>query len=384
MAENDTSQEKTEQPTPKRLREAREKGQVARSRELNTTLVLLAGAGALLLMGGGIFQRLQEILRRSFTIERELIFDTGAMHAMLQLRITEGLIMLLPVFLVLIVAAVLGPLSLGGGGFSGKAMAPKWSKLNPISGLKRIFSLQGLMEFGKTLAKFVLIAAIGGLLLWQLSGALMGLGHQPLQRGLMHAGYMVGWTFLTLAATLILVALVDVPFQLWNHQKQLRMTKQQIKDEFKETEGKPEVKSRIRQTQYDISRRRMMGEVPKADVVVTNPTHYAVALRYDQEGMRAPRVVAKGADLIAAEIRERARAANVPLFSAPPLARALYFTTRLDQEIPAGLYVAVAHVLAYVYQLRAATQSGAARRPDPPTDLPVPDDLLRRAPPRED
>jgi flagellar biosynthesis protein FlhB len=384
MAENDTSQEKSEQPTPKRLREAREKGQVAASRELNTTLVLLGGAGGLLLMGGSIFSHLQEILRRSWSLERELLLDSGMLHSMLQLRITEGLLMLLPLFLLLMVAAVLGPISMGGGGFSGQAMAPKWDKLNPISGLKRIFSLQGLMEFGKTLIKFVLITAISGALLWQLFGSLMGLGHQPLERGLMHAGHMLGWTFLALAAVLILVALVDVPFQLWNHQKQLRMTKQQVKDEFKETEGKPEVKSRIRQTQYDMARRRMMSEVPKADVVVTNPTHYAVALRYDQQGMKAPRVVAKGADLVAAEIRERARAAGVPMFSAPPLARALYFTTRIDQEIPAGLYVAVAHVLAYVYQLRAAAGSGAARRPEPPTDLPVPDELLRRAPPRED
>ncbi len=383
MAENDTSQEKSEQPTPKRLREAREKGQVARSRELNTTLVLLGGAGGLLLMGGGLFQGLQEILRRSWTVERELLLDTGTLHVVLQTRITEGLVMLLPFFLLLIVAAVLGPLSLGGGRFSGQAMAPKWSKLNPISGLKRIFSLQGLMEFGKTLIKFVLIAAVGGTLLWQLSDALMGLGHQPLERGLMHAGYMIGWTFLTLAATLILVALVDVPFQLWNHQKQLRMTKQQVKDEFKETEGKPEVKSRIRQTQQEIASRRMMAEVPKADVVVTNPTHFAVALRYDQEGMRAPRVVAKGADLMAAQIRERARAAGVPLFAAPPLARALYYSTRVDQEIPAGLYVAVAHVLAYVYQLRTAGQAGA-RQPEPPTDLPVPDELQRGARPPED
>jgi flagellar biosynthetic protein FlhB len=384
MAENDTSQEKSEQPTPKRLREAKEKGQVARSRELNTTLVLLGGGAGLLIMGGSVLGRLQDILRASFTVERDMMFEPGVLHEMLLLRISEALIMLLPLFALLLVAAVAGPLSMGGGGFSGKAMAPKLSKLNPISGLKRIFSSQGLMEFGKTLLKFVLITSVGGALLWQMSDTLLGLGHQPLERGLMHAGYIIGWTFLTLAAVLILVALIDVPFQLWSHQKQLRMTKQQVKDEFKETEGKPEVKSRIRQTQHDIARRRMMAEVPKADVVVTNPTHYAVALRYDQTGMRAPRVVAKGADLVAAEIRERAREAGVLLFSAPPLARALYFSTRLDQEIPAGLYVAVAQVLAYVYQLRAASRESGARRPEAPTDLPVPDDLLRRTPPRED
>jgi flagellar biosynthesis protein FlhB len=382
MAENENSQEKSEQPTPKRLREAREKGQVASSRELNTTLVLLAGAGSLLVMGGPMLARIQELIRRSFVLERDLIFDSGQIHALLQLRLTEALITLLPLFLVLTVAAVAGPVLMGGGRPSGKAMAPKWNKLNPISGIKRIFSWQGLMEFGKTLAKFVLITTLAGLMLWQLSDSLMGLGHQSMESGLVHAGHLVSWTFLLLAASLILVALVDVPFQLWNHQKQLRMTKQEIKDEFKETEGKPEVKSRIRQRQMEISRRRMMAQVPKADVVVTNPTHYAVALRYDQQGMGAPRVVAKGADLVAAEIRELARAAGVPLFPAPPLARALYFSTRLDQEIPAGLYVAVAQVLAYVYQLRSAGRPGA-RTPTPPRDLPVPDELLRRAPPGE-
>jgi flagellar biosynthesis protein FlhB len=382
MAENENSQEKSEQPTPKRLREAREKGQVANSRDLNTTLVLLGGSGALLVMGGPMLTRIEELIRRSFILERDLIFDPAQLHAVLQLRLTEALVTLLPLFAVLVVVAVAGPIFMGGGRPSGKAIAPKWSKLNPIKGLQRIFSWQGLMELGKTLAKFTLIAGIAGFLLWQLSGSLMGLGHQSLERGLAHAGYMVGWTFLMLAASLILIALVDVPFQLWNHQKQLRMTKQEVKDEFKETEGKPEVKSRIRQTQMEIARRRMMAEVPRADVVVTNPTHYAVALRYDQKGMGAPRVVAKGADLVAAQIRELARSAGVPLFPAPPLARALYYSTRLDQEIPAGLYVAVAQVLAYVYQLRAATRAGA-QTPAPPQDLPVPDELLRRAPPGE-
>jgi flagellar biosynthesis protein FlhB len=382
MAENENSQEKSEQPTPKRLREAREKGQVANSRDLNTTLVLLGGSGALLVMGGPMLARIQELIRRSFVLERDVIFDTSQLHTLLQLRITEGLITLLPLFMVLAVVAVAGPILMGGGRPSGKSLAPKWEKLDPIKGLKRIFSWQGLMELGKTLAKFSMISGIAGFLLWQLSDSLMGLGHQSLERGLAHAGYMVGWTFLMLAASLILIALVDVPFQLWNHQKQLRMTKQEIKDEFKETEGKPEVKSKIRQAQMEISRRRMMAEVPKADVVVTNPTHYAVALRYDQQGNGAPKVVAKGADLVAAEIRQLARASGVPLFAAPPLARALYYSTRLDQEIPAGLYVAVAQVLAYVYQLRASRRQGA-NTPLPPQELPVPDELLRRAPPGE-
>jgi flagellar biosynthetic protein FlhB len=379
MADNDQSQEKTEQPSARKLQKAREKGDVARSRELNTTLILLIGGGALLVLGGGIFSRLQAILRDSFLIERATIYDPAQMLFQLQATITTALFMLIPLFGILIVGAVLGPISLGGGNFSSKAMAPKLSKLNPISGLKRIFSTQGLMEFGKTLLKFTLVATVAGFLLWQLSGSLLGLGHQDLQPGMIHAAYIIGWTFVTLSAALILVALVDVPFQLWTHQKKLRMTKQEVRDEFKETEGKPEVKMKIRQTQQQLARGRMMAEVPRADVVVTNPTHFAVALRYDQDRMRAPIVVAKGADLVAAEIRERARNAGVPLLSAPVLARALYFSTRLEQEIPAGLYMAVAQVLAYVFQLRAAGGSDAPEAPTPPTDLPVPTELQRTA-----
>lgn len=379
MAENDQSQEKSEQPSPKKLQQAREKGDVARSRELNTTLILLVGGGALLLLGGSLFARLQTILKNNFQIERAKIFDPAYMMVALESAITTALFMLVPLFGILIVAAVLGPVALGGGKFAAKALAPKLSKLNPISGLKRIFSVQGLMEFGKTLLKFSLVASVAGFLLWQLSGSLLGLGHQDLQPGMIHAAYLIGWTFVTLAAALILVALVDVPFQLWSHQKKLRMTKQEVRDEFKETEGKPEVKSKIRQTQQQLARSRMMAEVPKADVVITNPTHFAVALRYDGDRMRAPVVVAKGADLVAAEIRERALSAGVPLLSAPVLARALFFSTRLEQEIPAGLYLAVAQVLAYVFQVRAAGGADAPDAPPAPTDLPVPDDLRRTA-----
>lgn len=384
MAENeDTSQEKTEEPTPKRLRDAKEKGQVARSRELNTTFVLLAGASSLLVFGNYLLGEFIGMWRESFSFEREMLFDPNVLYVLFMTKVMESLVILLPLFGILIVAAIIGPISMGGGAPSAQAIAPKLSKLDPIAGIKRIFSWQGLMEFVKTLLKFVLIAVVAGILLWGLSDALLGLGHQPLDVGLAHAAYMIGWTFLLLAAVLILVAVVDVPFQLWNHQKQLRMTKQQVKDEFKETEGKPEVKSKIRQTQHEMAQRRMMAQVPQADVVVTNPTHFAVALRYDQKGMRAPVVVAKGADLVAAEIRERARAAQVPLFAAPLLARALYYSTRLDQEIPAGLYMAVAQILAYIYQLRAAERGEVEQPPETPTDLPVPDEFLKRGPTQE-
>ncbi|SEQ17873.1 flagellar biosynthetic protein FlhB [Ectothiorhodospira magna] len=383
MAENESSQEKTEQPTPKRLRDAQDKGQVASSKELNTTLVLLAGSTTLLVFGGTILNHIQALIRNSLIIDRERIFDPAFMQVALQARIGDALMILAPMFLILVITAVIGPVVMGGGRFRAKGLQPKPDKLSPIKGLKRIFGPQGLMELAKTLAKFTLIATMAVTILWQFSDRLLGLAAQDMLPGLVSAGYMIAWTFVALSATLILVVMIDVPFQLWNHQRQLRMTKQEVKDEFKQTEGKPEVKSRVRQLQYEVSRRRMMAEVPKADVVVTNPTHFAVALRYDQTKGGAPKVVAKGADLVAAEIRDVARQAGVTLLSAPPLARALYYNTRLDQEIPAGLYVAVAQVLAYVYQLRAAVKEGEAV-PVPPTDLPVPDEFLKRdVPPAE-
>lgn len=374
MAENESSQEKTEEPTPKRLRDAQDKGQVASSKELNTTLVLLAGSVTLLTFGGAMMDRIQELFRRSFMIDRARIFDPAYMLTALEDRLAQGLLILAPLMGVLAIAAVIGPVVMGGGRFRPQGMAFKGEKLDPMKGLKRIFGPQGAMELGKTLAKFGLIATVASIILWTFANRIIALGGQEMGPGLAHAGYLIAWTFVALSATMIFVTLIDVPFQIWNHQRQLRMTKQEVKDEYKETEGKPEVKSKIRQTQQEISRRRMMAEVPKADVVVTNPTHFAVALKYNQSGMRAPRVVAKGADFVAAEIRETARSHGVTVFSAPPLARALYFGTKLDQEIPAALYVAVAQVLAYVYQLRSAQRQGG-EPPPPPTDLPVPDDL---------
>ncbi|MCG5511095.1 flagellar biosynthesis protein FlhB [Ectothiorhodospira lacustris] len=383
MAENESSQEKTEQPTPKRLRDAQDKGQVASSKELNTTLVLLTGSTTLLLFGGVFLNHIQALMRNSLIIDRDRIFDPSFMLTALHARIGEGLMILAPLFLVLVIAAVTGPVVMGGGRFRLKGLEPKPDKLSPIKGLKRIFGPQGLMELAKTLAKFSLISVVAMGILWQFSDRLLGLGGQEMVPGVVSAGYMIAWTFVALSVSLILVVMIDVPFQLWNHQRQLRMTKQEIKDEFKETEGKPEVKSRVRQLQYEVSRRRMMAEVPKADVVVTNPTHFAVALKYDQQKGGAPRVVAKGADLVAGEIREVARQSGVTILSAPPLARALFHSTRLEQEIPAGLYVAVAQVLAYVYQLRNALREGGVV-PTPPTDLPVPDEFLKRdVPPAE-
>ncbi len=375
MAKDD-GQERTEQPTPKKLEEARKKGQVPRSRELNTLVMMLASSGGLLLLGDQIVLGLSELMQSGLQIERTHAFDTRAMGLLLGGAIRDAIGLIIPFCLLLLIAALLGPMALGGGSVSLQAMAPKFSKLNPIKGLGRIFSLKGLTELLKALLKFVLIGSVGALLLWKKRDAFLGLGDEPLYQAIAHAGHLLGWAFLALSAALLLIAAVDVPFQLWDHSRQLRMTRQEVKDEMKDTEGRPEVKGRIRQLQREMAQRRMMHAVPEADVVVTNPTHYAVALRYDPETMRAPKVVAKGGDLIAARIRALAQDADVPLLSSPALARALFFSTELEQEVPAALYLAVAQVLAYIFQLRAARREGG-EVPTPPSELPVPDEFFK-------
>jgi flagellar biosynthetic protein FlhB len=370
----ESGQERTEQPTAKRLRESREKGQVPRSKELNSMALLLAAAGGFLLMGQGMLADLGELLRHGLAIEQARDMSKAAVMEVLVGALQHSLVIIAPMLLWLTVVVIMTPVGLGGWSFSTKAIAFKLDKLDPIKGFGRMFALRGLMELLKVLAKFALVTAISGSVLWSLMDDLLGLGDEPLESALAHVAHLCGWSFLASSCALILIAAIDVPFQLWQHNKQLKMTKQEIKDENKETDGRPEVKGRIRALQQELSRRRMMEQVPKADVVITNPTHFAVALRYDHLNMRAPVVVAKGADLIAAQIRLVADQHDVTIVSAPPLARALYANTEIDREIPAGLYVAVATVLAYVYQLRHAYENGDMP-PDQPDDLPIPDHL---------
>ena len=370
MAEHESGQEKTEQPTPKRLREARQKGQVARSRELNTMLSLLVGAVGLLLLGKFMLGGLAELVSNSLSLDPKQIRESSMMAATLGDTFIDALLLLVPLFVLLIVAAFAGPLFVGGFAFSMKAVAFKVEKINPIKGLGRMFSVKSLVELIKAIAKFLVVAGVATLLLWELLDDLLALGMEELNNALAHSASLLAWAFIGLSAALVLIAAIDVPFQLYQHTKQLKMTKQEVKDEMKESEGRPEVKGKVRQLQREMSQRRMMEEVPTADVVITNPTHFAVALKYHDAGAGAPVVVAKGADHIAAQIREIAQQHNVVLFSAPPLARALYATTELDQEIPADLYLAVAQVLAYVYQLKTMIDGEA---PQMPTDLPVPE-----------
>lgn len=374
MAENENGQERTESATGKKLDEAREKGQIPRSRELNTAALMLASAVGLLWLGGRIMVRLQEIMRSSLSRTREELFKPTVMTETLQHVLSDYFLMLAPFFMLLLVVAMVAPAAIGGWNFSASAFGLKFSKLNPISGMKRIFSWNGVIELLKSMVKFVLVGGVTLLMLRNSLGEIVGLGYESLESALAHSGHLVIGAFITLSLSLLVIAAVDVPFQIWNHAQQLRMSKQDVKEESKDLEGRPEIKGRIRTMQREMARRRMMEKVPMADVIVTNPTHYAVALQYRQDQMGAPRVVAKGADLLAARIRAVAGEHHIPVLEAPPLARALFFNTELDQEIPAGLYLAVAQVLAYVYQLKAARTHGGTV-PDKPSDLPIPDDL---------
>lgn len=377
MAEQDSAQEKTEQPSAKRLDQAREKGQVPRSQELNTVMVLMASAIAMLFIGERLIASLGDVMTLSLSVDRKQIFTTSMMAAQLWAAVKIMALDLGLFLAVTVVAALSAPALIGGWNFSAQAMGIKPEKLSPLKGLKRIFGPQGLVELGKAFGKFLLVGFFGTLILWGMRDRLLTLGKQEVDPAMAELGYLVVWGCLAICASLILIVLIDVPFQKWNHQRQLKMTKQEVKDEHKETDGSPEVKGRIRRMQIELSQARMMQDVPNADVIITNPTHYAVALRYDQTKSGAPVLVAKGADLIAQQIRLVGQQHDVPILSAPPLTRAIYYNTEIGQEIPAGLYIAVAQVLAFVFQLRRYQTKGGNKPHLNPEDLPIPDVFKR-------
>ena|SRR3990167_789877 len=376
MAESESGADKSEEPTGKRLEESRKKGQIARSRELNTVAVTMAGIGGLLVYGGDFGQALLELMRGNFALSRDVLLDDGSMALYLLASGKFALEAILPLLVILLIASILGPIALGGWLFSPEALAPKASRMNPGSGLKRMFSTQALAELLKALAKFTVILLVALAVLSADQDDLLAMANEPLEAAIIHSAEVVGWSMLWMSCGLILIAAVDVPFQLWDHKQKLMMTKQEVRDEYKDSEGKPEVKSRIRQMQREMAERRMMAAIPTADVVITNPTHFAVALKYDPAKGTAPVLLAKGGDFMALKIREIAQQHKVMVLESPGLARAVYFSTELDQEIPAGLYLAVAQVLAYVYQLKQF-RSGKGKRPGPLPDLPIPPDLRR-------
>lgn len=369
MADEQQQQDRTEQPTPKRLEDARRKGDVPRSRELTMTTVMLSGAAAILLLAGSSGERLVEGFRAGFSIERNAAFDPSLMVDALGAGILSGLLAVAPLAAVLVAAALGGAALLGGWSFSMQAAAFRAERMSPVKGIKRIFSAHALNELAKAIAKFALVAAFAALWLWRSMDELLALGFQAVEPAIADAARLAVTSLLVVSASLLLVAAADVPFQLMSYRKKLRMTRTEVRDELKETEGRPEVKSRIRSLQQQAATRRMMDAVPEADVVIVNPTHFAVALRYVDSRMRAPRVVAKGRGHVAARIRELAEQHGVPLFSAPPLARALFRSTPVGEEIPALLYTAVAQVLAYVYELRKPRSPGRQPvRPNPEVD----------------
>ncbi|MCY1402153.1 Flagellar biosynthetic protein FlhB [compost metagenome] len=377
MAESESGQDKTEDPTEKKKKDAREKGEIARSKELNTLAIMLAGAGALLVFGGALAQEMMDLMRLNFSLSRDVVLDQRAMGTYLLHSGKIALLAIQPVMITLLLAALIGPISLGGWLFSAGTMAPKFSRMNPGAGLKRMFSGKAVAELLKALAKFIIVLFVALVVLSADIDDLLRIAHEPLDRAIVHSLQVVGWSTLWMACGLVIIAAVDVPIQLWESIKKLKMTKQEVRDEHKDQEGRPEVKQRIRQLQREMSQRRMMAAIPEADVVITNPTHYAVALKYDPEKGGAPVLLAKGSDFLALKIREIAAANEILLLESPALARSIYYSTELEQEIPGGLYLAVAQVLAYVYQIRQY-RAGKGKRPDPlKDDLPIPPDLRR-------
>jgi flagellar biosynthetic protein FlhB len=371
MAENADGTEKTEDPSEKKLREAREKGQIPRSRELTTLLMTLSAALYLLFFGQGIINGFITITTKGLSFDRQHAFDTQQLFNLILALFQEAIIMTLPFIFLMVLIALISPMLLGGWSFSTSTLVPKISKLNPISGIKRMFSAKALLELLKALAKFVLVLGVASYFLYSVFDRVLALSQEPLYMAMMHSAELIMQAFVFVSLSLLIVAMIDVPFQIWEHTKQLKMTKQEVKEEFKQQEGNPEVKGRIRQLQRQMAQQRMMQKVPEADVVVTNPTHFSVALKYDPETMNEPIVLAMGADFMASQIRTIAKEHNIPIIEAPPLARALYYNAEIDQPIPYELFKAVAAILAYVFQLRQGQKVSSVDF----TNLPVPEEL---------
>lgn len=374
MAE-DSGQERTEEPTSKKISDARKKGQVARSKELGTTFVLLFSAIALLMYGPGIGKALYNVMGRMLTLNRNETYDTTKMFAVWA-EIASELIFPMAMFVFIIaIAGIVGNTLLGGFNFSWQAAAPKASKMSPMKGIKRMLGPQAAIELLKSILKFVLVAGFAILLINMYFNEILHLSIEQIPSSIEHALEIIAWMFLALSCTMIIISAIDAPYQSYNHHKQLKMTLQEVKDEYKNSEGDPQIKARIRRTQREMSQRRMMQDVPDADVVVTNPTHYSVALKYDTERAGAPIVLAKGVDELAMQIRKIAKGRDVPIVESPVLTRSLYHTTEVGDQIPEKLFTAVAQVLAYVFQLNRF-KKGKGKRPTAlSSNLPIPDDL---------
>lgn len=373
MATED-SQEKTEEPTERRREDAREKGQIVRSKELSTMVLILGGVLTMYGLGGYLADNLYSIFYKGFSLSRDYAFDPQLLLQHVYKLSIRGVVTVLPFLGIILFVAVLAPALVGGFNFSFESINFKWDRLDLINGLKKMFSWKSAIEFIKAILKFGLVVLFSFVIFNNKIALVFALDRESINVAVYNSLEILLYTGLILSFSLIIITILDVPFQMWDHARQLRMTKQEIRDDMKETEGRPEVKRKIREKQRELRRRRMMSKVPTASVVITNPTHFAVAIKYDELNMRAPVVVAKGADLIAEMIKKVAKANKVPFVSAPPLARSLYYHVELDEEIPAGLYVAVAKILAYVYELELYNE-GQGKVPTQPDEWSIPKEL---------
>lgn len=363
--------ERTEPASPRRLEQAREDGQVARSQELNTFALLASVGIAIWMLGGQLLSGLTGLMRNGLTLAAEDGFHAEQMVRLLGRHGGTGFMTVAPVLAAAFLAALVAPLLLNGWLFTLRPLQPNFSRLNPLSGFGRIFSAHGLVELVKAILKVLVVGGVATMVIWSSLDAVLALSQETTASATRHAAHLVGWTLILMVGGMLLIVAIDVPYQIWNHYRKLRMSRAELKREAKESEGDPQIKARIRSLQREAARKRMMAEVPKADVVITNPTHYAVALSYKENSMRAPRIVAKGQDLTAMRIRELAKEHRIPVVEAPPLARALHRHADLGDEIPETLYTAVAEVLAYVFQLRRFNLEGG-RVPQLPAELVVP------------
>jgi flagellar biosynthesis protein FlhB len=367
MAESEMGGERTEEPSQRRLQEARERGQIPRSRELTNFATMIGGSAALVAIGGTVAAHLSQLMRRSLIIDEKSLHTTDSMAKSLGDAGISAVTAILPVFGALVCMVLLASVLLGGWNFSTKALTPDFSRLSPLSGIKRLFGLHGVSELAKALLKCLVVSAVCAAIVSSIFGDVLALGAMAPRAAISRGAGLLSWAFVWLCASLALVAIVDVPLQIFQFKRALRMTRQELRDESKELDGRPETKQRIRQMQQTLARRRMMHKVPTADVLIVNPTHFAVALKYDPKKMRAPVVLAKGVDLVAQNIRRIAEEHRVPVFESPKLARALYRSTDLNKEIPSGLYAAVAQILSYIFRVRTLNPTIAARvvRPNP-------------------
>ncbi|MEW6025066.1 MAG: flagellar biosynthesis protein FlhB [Pseudomonadota bacterium] len=372
MAE-DSDAEKTEDASPRKLQKAREEGDIPRSRELATFAVLMTAGAGLWITGGSLIGRLQSALESGLSLDREQIQNPTVLLERIANDVGGVLLACLPLAFAIMLVALAAPMMIGGFNFSSKAFMPNFMKLNPIAGIGNMVSTNSLIELLKAIAKTLVVGAVAWIVIRSETDAVLGLAVEPVGTATGHLGDLIAHTFLYIVGALGVIALIDGPYQIWHYNNKHKMTRQEMIQESKESDGNPQIKGKIRQMQRQMARNRMMQNVPTADVVVTNPTHYAVALKYTDGQAGAPRVVAKGVDEVAAKIRELARENKVALLEAPALARALYKHTEIDDEIPETLYSAVAEVLAYVFQVRNFKAGG--HYPDRPTKLQVPPEM---------